>query len=106
MVHGDIKGVRNHSDAHLSIVLTPGQSNILVDDSGCPRITDFGSTIVAPDGDQDSLPTTEPDHDHTGRWTAPEILMEEGTRSKETDVFSFAMVMVEVRCRHPSWLDC
>ena len=36
------------------------------------------------------------DQGHTARWTAPEILTEEGTYSKEADVFSFAMVMIEV----------
>jgi len=36
------------------------------------------------------------DQGHTARWTAPEILNEEGTFSKEADVFSFAMVMIEV----------
>ena len=38
-----------------------------------------------------------------GRWTAPEILNEEGTHSKEADIFSFAMVMVEARSE---WVIC
>ena len=33
---------------------------------------------------------------HTARWTAPEILNDQGTYSREADVFSFAMVMIEV----------
>lgn len=33
------------------------------------------------------------------QWTAPEILNGQGTYSKETDVFSFAMVAIEVRYR-------
>ena len=33
---------------------------------------------------------------HTARWTAPEILDGVGMKSKEGDVFAFAMVMVEV----------
>jgi len=65
----------------------------MVDGSGCARITDFGlahsqgaaeGTYVALGG--------------TARWTAPEILEERGILSKEADVFSFAMVMVEVSC--------
>ena len=95
--------MRNNSNAHLLTVLMPGQSNIVVDDSGCPRITDFGLAIVAQD--RDSAPTTETDHGHTVPWSAPEILME-GARTKEADVYAFAMVMVEVRCRHTPWLDC
>jgi serine/threonine protein kinase len=34
----------------------------------------------------------------TARWTAPEILKEKGSSSKGADVFSFAMVIVEVGC--------
>ncbi|KAF9645728.1 kinase-like protein [Thelephora ganbajun] len=75
VVHGDLKG-----------------SNVLVDDSGHARIADFALTIVIKGGDfseDDSV------HGHTPRWTAPEVI-EEGAKSKESDIFSFAMVMVEV----------
>jgi len=73
------------------------QPNILVDAAGHAMITDCGLAIVtqnldsirgAPDEDGDST-----------RWVAPEILDNRGTYSKEADVFSFAMVMIEVRCR-------
>ena len=103
MVHGDVKGVCSRSNTHLAIVLTPGQPNVLVDDSGCPRIADFGLAMVTQN--QDSIRSAQGEHAHTARWTAPEILSEQGTYSKETDVFSFAMVMVEVR---PGihWLGC
>ena len=104
MVHGDLKGVRNRLNAYLTIVLTSGQPNILVDDTGCPRITDFGLAMVAQN--QDSIRSAQGDHGHTARWTAPEILNELGTYSKKADVFAFAMVMVEVRHRYPlRWLD-
>ena len=101
VVHGDVKGVSNRSKAHPTIVLTSRQPNILVDDSGCPRITDFGLAIVAQN--QDSIRSAQGEHGHTARWTAPEILNEEGTHSKEADLFSFAMVMVEVRCGYLPW---
>ena len=39
------------------------------------------------------------EHGDSTRWIAPEILGNLGTFSKEADVFSFAMVMIEVRCR-------
>ena len=45
---------------------------------------------------------------HTARWTAPEILDGEGWVSKQTDIFSFSMVMIEVHqrvavlCRPPT----
>ena len=103
VVHGDLKGVSNFSKTHLTIVLTSGQPNILVDDSGCPRITDFGLVVVAQN--QDSIWDTRGDPRQTVRWTAPEILSKKRTFSEEADVFSFAMVMVEVRCRYSPWLD-
>lgn len=62
-----------------------------MDGTGRARITDFGLTVPY-DPDQIS-----DEKGHTARWTAPEILNEEGSHSKEADVFSFAMVMIEVR---------
>jgi len=95
MVHGDLKGVCHWIWLCLATVLTRAQPNILVDDVGHARITDFGLTTVTQN--LDSMRTTESeDHGHTARWTAPEILTEEGTYSKEADVFSFGMVMIEV----------
>lgn len=104
MVHGDLKGVRNCSKPRLTVALTHGQPNILVDDSGCPRIIDFGLAMVTQN--QDSVRSAQGEHAHTARWTAPEILSEQGSYSKEADVFSFAMVMVEVRYGYPPRLGC
>jgi len=100
VVHGDLKGVRDRSKPHLAIVLTPGQRNILVDDSGHPRITDIG--LVDTETVNLDLPHA-PSSVFTSRapWTAPEIVNGNGTYSKGADVFSFAMVMVEVCCRYP-----
>ena len=70
------------------------QPNVLVDGSGYARIADFGLTTVTQN--LDSIPSTSCHHGHTPRWSAPEVL-KEGTYSKEADIFSFAMVMIEVR---------
>ena len=67
-----------------------------MDAAGRARITDFGLARVTQN--LDSLRSASGDQGHTARWTAPEILTEEGEYSKEADVFSFAMVMIEV-CR-------
>ena len=77
-------------------MLTRAQPNILVDSAGSARITDFGLATVTQN--LDSMRTGSDDKGHTARWTAPEILNEQGTYSKEADIFSFAMVMIEVRC--------
>ena len=38
------------------------------------------------------------EYEDSVRWIAPEILDGRETHSKEGDVFSFGMVMIEVRC--------
>ena len=93
MVHGRLKGVRSDFES-LFIVLTPGQPNVLVGASGRARITDFGLAMATQ--------SASDDQNDTARWTAPEILNREGTYSKDADVFSFAMVMIEARYRSPS----
>ena len=80
--------------ACFTIVLTPGQLNILMGSSDNAVIADFGLATVTQN--LDSIRSAPCQHGHTARWTAPELL-NEGTYSKETDIFSFAMVMIEVR---------
>jgi len=75
-------------------VLTCVQPKILVDATGHARITDFGLTTVTKN--LDSIRSATEGHGNAARWTAPEILKEDGTFSKEADIFSFAMVMIEV----------
>ncbi|KAF9644753.1 kinase-like protein [Thelephora ganbajun] len=85
VIHGGIKG-----------------PNILVDDSGHVRIADFGEAIIVKDEDSvedDSL------QGHTPQWTAPEVLLGENP-SKESDIFSFAMVMIEVFTGAAPFNDC
>jgi serine/threonine protein kinase len=73
-----------------------------MDAAGRALITDFGLATVTKS--LDSIRSAADGHDHTARWTAPEILSEQGTYSKEADVFSFAMVMIEVR--HGQLVGC
>jgi serine/threonine protein kinase len=69
------------------------QSNIMVDASGVVKITDFGLTAIA--RAFNSLVSTS-EKGGSFRWAAPEVL-EMGAAFKESDVFSFGMVMIEVR---------
>ena len=63
-----------------------------MDDFGHARIADFGLATVTQN--LDSVRSASGHHGHTVRWAAPEVL-NKGTYSKEADVFSFAMVMIE-----------
>jgi len=78
-------------------ILTPNQSNILVDTTGRAMITGCGLAVVTQS--MDSVRGSPDEHGGSTRWIAPEILANRGTFSKEADVFSFAMVMIEVRRR-------
>ena len=75
-------------------ILIPNQQNILVDITSRARITDCGLSVVT--RNLDSVRSAPDEHEHSTRWTAPEILGNRGTFSKEADVFSFAMVMIVV----------
>ena len=95
VIHGDLKGVRVWSSSTFAILpINTLQPNILIDASNCARITDFGLAQS-----QEMLYQTTMSYGHTARWTAPEILDGEGWVNKQTDVFSFSMVMIEVHQR-------
>jgi len=65
-----------------------------MDNYGHARIADSGLAMVTQN--LDSIRSISSQHGNTPRWAAPEVL-KEGIYSKEADVFSFAMVMIEVR---------
>lgn len=72
----------------------PGQANILVENSGHVRIADFGLAKITKN--PNSIRSASYQNGFTIRWAAPEVLGE-GEYSKKADIFSFAMVMIEVR---------
>ena len=100
VIHGDLKGVSDHVSRWLT-VLTPRKSNILVDAAGHARVADFGLATVTQD--LDSIRNASDDRGGGVRWIAPEILSDRGTHSKEADVFSFAMVTIEVGFEWRVW---
>ena len=97
MIHGGLKGVHDYAGFRFTVVLIPRQSNILVDTTGRAWITDLGLAMVTQD--LDSMWSASAIHSRSARWVAPEILDNQGPYSKEGDIFSFAMVMIEVCCR-------
>ena len=76
-------------------VLTPDQPNILVNANGRARIVDFRFATVIIGMDSEKSPSYRVGSE---QWSAPEVLKDRMT-SKKTDIFSFAMVMIEARCR-------
>jgi len=95
VIHGNLKGVRDFSEPRFVTALTCIQSNILIDGSGFARITDFGLATVTKN--LDSVRSASDYQGQAARWTAPEILKDNGAFTTAVDVFSFAMVMIEVR---------
>jgi len=75
-------------------VLTPIQPNILVNVNGRALITDPGLAMVTQS--PDSVWGAADERAGTVWWIAPEILGGWGAYSKEGDVFSLAMVAIEV----------
>ena len=69
------------------------QMNILVDQFGRAQVADF--SLAAVNYSQCSTCDVSENYIDT-RWTAPEVLDKKQPLSKEADVFSFAMVVVEV----------
>ena len=94
VIHGDLKGVRDYSRSRFTAVLILVQSNIVVDADGGARIMDFRSAMVILDVDSGQADSSQ--HARSRQWSAPEVLGG-GATSKETDIFSLAMVMIEVR---------
>lgn len=105
VIHGDLRGVSHsilHSRFCRSQILTSmnSKANILIDKDGHARLTDFGLASITR-GEHSVFSPQESGDASTTTWAAPEILRG-GPATKEGDVFTFAMVAVEVRTREVS----
>ena len=97
LIHGDLKGVCDCPESYFTAILTLYQRNILVDIvGGTPRarITGFGIALVTKN--LDSIRPATPQNIYTPRWSAPEVFREQNP-TKETDIYSFAMTVIEVQ---------
>jgi len=74
--------------------LTHNQPNILVEKSGHIWIADFGLSKITKN--PVSVRNASCQSGFSMRWAAPEVLNKQDY-SKKADVFSLAMVMIEVR---------
>ena len=91
--------MRFHAFARTNTYRFPLQDNILVDQSGCARLNDFGLTTIA---SLNCPETSTNGFKGSVRWMAPELFaleQNEGTLGKSTpqsDVFALGMVTLEV----------
>lgn len=74
------------------------EPNILIDDRGYARVSDFGLASIARGKYSTGVNS---DKGHTVRWSAPEVLFGAVPASKQADMFAFGMVVVEVRRAAP-----
>ncbi|KAK1228999.1 hypothetical protein PQX77_007952 [Marasmius sp. AFHP31] len=88
IVHADLKGV-----------------NVLIMPSGRACICDFGLSLIA-DSQAIGLSSSTSRSAGTLRWMAPELLAENVTATKESDIYAFACVCYEILTSLPPFHEC
>ena len=106
VVHGDLKSVRGGYPVIYLRLTVLAQANILIDEKGSPRLSDFGLCSIT--RNIDSVNASTPFRGSTVRYSAPEILDTSGDFKRKkptnkTDVYSFSMVIVEVSPSERRW---
>ena len=93
-IHGDLKGVSTSPESPSAVLIRFYQSNVLISRRGRARLIDFGFTSVVRGLNSVLVPELQ---GCTLRWAAPEVIRGEGGGTQEADIYSFAMVVIEVR---------
>lgn len=81
------------------------QANILVSKRGEPMLCDFGLAVVVEDLTMMSISTVLQGSGNC-RWMAIELLFHDVLPTKESDMWAFGMVVLEVRVEIYTHLQC
>ena len=95
IVHGDLKGVSYVVGSRCNADVDTHQANVLIDDMGKACVADFGLSKIMYDALSQSTTTKGQTPAGTIRFMAPEMM--KGKVTKEGDVYSFAMLIYQVR---------
>lgn len=97
IIHGDLRGVGYLLEPSSQVLISDGQSNVLLEDDLTAVIADFGLSHFA-NGHSKNYASRRSGN---VEWLSPELLSENGPNgdprpTKESDIYSFAMVCIEV----------
>ena len=102
MVHGDLKGVGLLDSAPLSISdALSVKANILIDETGCACLADFGLITIISDTTS-LVSSSQFAHGGTHQWMSPELFhpenfgLKDSRRTKYSDCYALGMVIYEV----------
>ncbi|CAE6441168.1 unnamed protein product, partial [Rhizoctonia solani] len=87
MIHGDLKAI-----------------NVLVSSDGVAKLADFGLSTIS--GASLGFSDTSNPQIGTTRWAAPELVVGDAPKSKESDVYALGMTMLEIITEEVPYPQC